>query len=30
LIDPSKIKSVEQWRSPSISMSLDKWLLTVF
>lgn len=26
---PSKIRSVEQLRSPSIWMSLDRWLLTI-
>lgn len=29
VITPSKIRSVEQFRSPSIWMSLDRWLLTV-
>lgn len=29
LMEPSKMRSVEQLRSPSIWMSLDKWLLTV-
>ena len=28
-IEPSKMRSVEQFRSPSIWMSLERWLLTV-
>lgn len=29
LMEPSKMRSLEQLRSPSIWMSLDRWLLTM-